>query len=265
MRSVGVYGSGFLGTVISACLADFGMPVFCCDRDAAKLEIIAHGTIPFHEKNLEEVIRRGLRTGRLVYSSELEQLVPRAQVMFFADDSVQHIEEVSLALARLMAKDGILVLATPVAVGTATKIEKVIKDNKLSITVVSHPMFLTDGCAVEDFNWPDRLIFGTSSQAAIKILKQIYNPVIMRAVPVVNTNHETAELVRQASTAFLATKISFVNELAAICDHVKADSVSLALALGLDKKIAPRCLQPGSGFGGPFTAPDMDSLEQLAQ
>lgn len=265
MRPVGVYGSGFLGTVISACLADFGMPVFCCDRDAAKLEIIAHGTIPFHEKNLEEVIRRGLRTGRLVYSSELEQLVPRAQVMFFADDSVQHIEEVSLALARLMAKDGILVLATPVAVGTATKIEKVIKDNKLSITVVSHPMFLTDGCAVEDFNWPDRLIFGTSSQAAIKILKQIYNPVIMRAVPVVNTNHETAELVRQASTAFLATKISFVNELAAICDHVKADSVSLALALGLDKKIAPRCLQPGSGFGGPFTAPDMDSLEQLAQ
>jgi len=185
--------------------------------------------------------------------------------MFFADDSVQHIEEVSLALARLMAKDGILVLATPVAVGTATKIEKVIKDNKLSITVVSHPMFLTDGCAVEDFNWPDRLIFGTSSQAAIKVLKQIYNPVIMRAVPVVNTNHETAELVRQASTAFLATKISFVNELAAICDHVKADSVSLALALGLDKKIAPRCLQPGSGFGGPFTAPDMDSLEQLAQ
>jgi UDPglucose 6-dehydrogenase len=125
-------------------------------------------------------------------------------------------------------------------------------------------VFLTDGCAVEDFNWPDRIVLGTSSSQAVLMLKQIYRPLVMRGVPVIVTNHETAELVREASTAFVATKISFINELAALCERVSADAVDLALALGLDKKIAPRCLQPGAGFGGPFVEADMDSLAQLA-
>jgi UDPglucose 6-dehydrogenase len=123
---------------------------------------------------------------------------------------------------------------------------------------------LTDGCAIEDFNWPDRLIFGTNSADAVAQLKQLYRPLVMRGVPVIVTGHSTAELVREASTAFVATKQSFINEIAALCEHVEADAVDLSLALGLDKKIAPRCFQPGNGFGGPFVENEMDSLAQLA-
>jgi UDPglucose 6-dehydrogenase len=126
-------------------------------------------------------------------------------------------------------------------------------------------MFFTNGCAVEDFNWPDRIVLGTSCNDAVQMLKQIYHPLVMRGVPVIVTNHETAELVREAATAFVATKISFINELAALCEHVNADAVNLSLALGLDKKIAPRCLQPGAGMGGRFAESDMESLAELAQ
>jgi UDPglucose 6-dehydrogenase len=126
-------------------------------------------------------------------------------------------------------------------------------------------MFFTDGCAVEDFNWPDRLILGSTSNDAVQILKQIFHPLVMRGVPVIVTNQATAELVREAATAFVATKISFINEVAALCERVNADAVNLALALGLDKKIAPRCLQPGAGMGGVFAETDMNSLAELAQ
>ena len=126
-------------------------------------------------------------------------------------------------------------------------------------------MFFTDGCAVEDFNWPDRLILGSTSNEAVQVLKQIFHPLVMRGVPVIVTNQSTAELVREAATAYVATKISFINEVAALCERVDADAVNLALALGLDKKIAPRCLQPGAGMGGVFAETDMDSLVQLAE
>jgi UDPglucose 6-dehydrogenase len=144
-------------------------------------------------------------------------------------------------------------------------LEKSLKDAGLQGTIVSQPMFFTDGCAVEDFNWPDRLILGSTSNEAVQILKQIFHPLVMRGVPVIVTNQATAELVRESATAFVATKISFINEVAALCERVGADAVNLALALGLDKKIAPRCLQPGAGMGGVFAESDMDSLAELAR
>ena len=149
--------------------------------------------------------------------------------------------------------------------GTASALEKNIKDAGLQATIVSQPMFFTDGCAVEDFNWPDRLILGSTSSEAVQMLKQIFHPLVMRGVPVIVTNQATAELVREAATAFVATKISFINEVATLCERVNADAVNLALALGLDKKIAPRCLQPGAGMGGVFAESDMDALAELAQ
>src|SRR5690348_16476823 len=202
MLPIGVYGSGFLGTVISACLADFGTPVFCCDQDADLLRARARGEVPFHEKDLQEVIRRNVRVGRLVYSTDLQKLVPNAQFMFLAQDSASEIDELAVSLARLMAKDTMLILATPVGVGTASRIERKLKDHKLNINVVSQPTFLTDGCAVEDFNWPERIILGMTSEAVVKAMKQMYRPLVMRGVPVVNMSFESAELVRQATTAF---------------------------------------------------------------
>lgn len=261
---IGVYGSGYLATVISACLADFGTPVCCCHADSSRITEVAKGDIPFFEKNLQEVIRRNVRSGRLVYSTDPEDLARKAQVIFLAEDSPQGLEELVLRMARAAGRVQVLSVVTPVRVGTTSTLEKALKAQALRSILVCQPMFFTNGCAVEDFNWPDRIILGTSSSEAVSALKQIFHPLVMRGVPVLVTNYETAELAREATTAFVATKISFINEIASLCEHVRADAVSLSLALGLDKKIAPRCLQPGAGMGGIFAETDMESLSGLA-
>ncbi len=262
---IGVYGSGYLATVISACLADFGTPVCCCHADNTQIMEVAKGNIPFFEKNLQEVIRRNVRSGRLVYSADPEDLARKAQVIFLAEDSAEGLEEVVVRLGRAAGRFQVLSVVTPGRVGSTTQLEKTLKSHGLKSLLVCQPMFFTNGCAVEDFNWPDRIILGTPSSEAVSSLKQIFHPLVMRGVPVLVTNYETAELAREATTAFVATKISFINEIASLCEHVHADAVSLSLALGLDKKIAPRCLQPGAGMGGIFAQSDMDSLTELAQ
>jgi len=262
---IGVYGAGYLGTVVSACLADFGTPVICCHPDSSHMAEIAQGSVPFHEKNLAEVIKRNVRCGRLAFSTDVESFARKAQVIFLAEDTPQNLSDLTLRIARAASKPSILSIITPAPVGAAAGIERRVKDAGLRATIVSQPMFFTPGCAVEDFNWPDRIILGTSSNEAVLVLKQIFHSLVMRGVPVIVTSHETAELVREAATAFVATKISFINELAGLCERVNADAVSLSLALGLDKKIAPRCLQPGAGMGGLFAESDMDSLAELAR
>jgi len=226
---------------------------------------MAQGNVPFHEKNLAEVIKRNVRAGRLAYSTDMESFARKVRVIFLAEDSPQHLADLAVRIARLAPKPPILSVVTPVAVGTASAVEQRLREAGLRATMVSQPVFFTPGCAVEDFNWPDRIILGTSSNDAVLVLKQIFHPLVMRGVPVIVTNHETAELVRESATAFVATKISFINELSSLCERVNADAVSLSLALGLDKKIAPRCLQPGAGMGGLFAESDMDSLAELAR
>jgi len=226
---------------------------------------MAQGNVPYHEKNLSEVIKRNVRSGRLLYSTDIESFARKAQVIFLAEDVPTHLGDLALRIARSATKPPILSIVTPVPVGSTRVIERRLKEENLRATLVSQPVFFTPGCAVEDFNWPDRIILGTASNEAVLALKQIFHPLVMRGVPVIVTNHETAELVRESATAFLATKISFINELATLCERVNADAVNLALALGLDKKIAPRCLQPGAGMGGLFAESDMESLAELAR
>ncbi len=260
-----VYGAGYLGTVLSACLADFGTPIVCCDCDRKKILSLAQGYIPFYEKNLEEIIKRNVRAGRLTYSTEIESQVERSQVIYLAQDDAEETETMALRIAQVASPGSLLLICTPTPVGTVTGITKKIRALGQGLAVVSHPLTLTEGCAVEDFNWPDRLLFGTGSPQVISTLKIIYRPLVMRGTPVIVTNPETAELVREAVTAFLATKISFINEMATLCEHVDADAVDLQLALGLDKRIAPRCLQAGVGMGGSFVGPDIANLTALAQ
>jgi UDPglucose 6-dehydrogenase len=261
---IGVYGAGYLGTVISACLADFGTPVTCCHPDSSRMVEMAQGKVPFHEKNLSEVIRRNVRSGRLAYSTDVESFARKAGVIFLAEDTPQHLADLVLRIAKAVSKPPILSIVTPVSVGTGTALEKKVSEAGLKATIVSQPMFFTAGCAVEDFNWPDRIVLGTSANDAVLAIKQIFHPLVMRGVPVIVTNHETAELVRESATAFVAAKISFINELAGLCELVNGDAVHLSLALGLDKKIGPRCLQAGAGMGGLFAQSDMDSLARLA-
>ncbi len=262
---IGVYGAGYLGTVISACLADFGTPVTCCHPDSSRMVEMAQGKVPFHEKNLSEVIKRSVRSGRLAYSTDIESFARKSSVIFLAEDTSQHLPDLVLRIAKSVSKPPILSVVTPVPVGTGAALEKRVQDAGLKAIIVSQPMFFTAGCAVEDFNWPDRIILGTHSADAVASIKHIFHPLVMRGVPVIVTNHATAELVREAATAFVATKIAFINELAGLCERVHGDAVHLSLALGLDKKIGPRCLQAGAVMGGLFAQSDMDSLASLAQ
>ncbi|MCU1271368.1 MAG: UDP-glucose/GDP-mannose dehydrogenase [Acidobacteriaceae bacterium] len=262
---IGVYGAGYLGTVTSACLADFGTPVTCCHPDSSLMVEMAQGKVPFHEKNLSEVIKRSVRSGRLAYSTDVDSFARKCGVIFLAEDTPQHLPELVIRIAKVAPKPPILSIVTPVSVGTGAALEKRLQEAGLKAIVVSQPIFFTAGCAVEDFNWPDRIILGTSSNDAVLSIKQIFHPVVMRGVPVIVTNHATAELAREAATAFVATKISFINELAGLCERVNGDAVHLSLALGLDKKIGPRCLQAGASMGGLFAQSDMDALATLAQ
>ena len=148
----------------------------------------------------------------------------------------QHIADLPLRIAESLYVFPIMAIVTPVSVGTASAIEQRLKDTQARATIVSQPVFFTPGCAVEDFNWPDRILLGTSSNEAVLLVKQIFHPLVMRGVPVIVTNHETAELAREAATAFVATKISFINELSSLCEHVGADAMNLSLALGLGQK-----------------------------
>ena len=262
---IGVYGAGYLGTVISACLADFGTPVTCCHPDSSRMVEMAQGKVPFHEKNLSEVIKRNVRSGRLAYSTDVESFARKSAVIFLAEDTAQHLPDLVIRIAKSVSKPPILSIATPVSVGTGEALEKKVAEAGAKATIVSQPMFFTAGCAVEDFNWPDRIILGTNSNEAVLAIKQIFHPLVMRGVPVIVTNHATAELVRESATAFVAAKISFINELAGLCERVNGDAVHLSLALGLDKKIGPRCLQAGAAMGGLFAQADMDSLANLAE
>jgi UDPglucose 6-dehydrogenase len=262
---IGVYGAGYLGTVISACLADFGTPVTCCHPDSSRMVEMAQGKVPFHEKNLSEVIKRNVRSGRLAYSTDVESFARKSGVIFLAEDTPQHLPDLALRISKAVSKPPILSIVTPVSVGTGEALEKKIQEAGLKAIIVSQPMFFTAGCAVEDFNWPDRIILGTNSNDAVLAIKQIFHSLVMRGVPVIVTNHATAELVRESATAFVAAKISFINELAGLCERVNGDAVHLSLALGLDKKIGPRCLQAGAAMGGLFAQSDMDSLARLAE
>src|ERR1035437_9866080 len=204
--NLGVYGSGYLGTVISACLADLGMPVTCYDADTLLVLENAQGSLRFHEKNLKEIIRRNVRAGRLMYTTEMESIARRAGAIFIAQDDANDLDRIVLDLAAVAAQQAVFVITTPTPVGTAHRIEEEMRHRGYKQHVVTQPMFLTDGCAVEDFNWPDRLVLGANSNDAVDVLKQIFRPIVMRGVPVIVTSHETAELVREASTAFVATK-----------------------------------------------------------
>src|SRR5207249_11180817 len=201
----------------------------------------------------------------LAYSTDVESFARKSGVIFLAEDTPQHLPDLALRISKAVAKPPILCIVTPVSVGTGEALEKKIHDAGLKAVIVSQPMFFTAGCAVEDFNSPDRIILGSNSNDAVQAIKQIFHPLVMRGVPVIVTNHATAELVRESATAFVAAKISFINELAGLCERVNGDAVHLSLALGLDKKIGPRCLQAGAAMGGLFAQSDMDALAGLAQ
>lgn len=274
---IAVIGTGYVGLVVGAGLADFGMKVTCVDKDVEKIEFLKKGLVPFYEPGLEELIKKNLKAGRLRFTHKLEEAVKNSLVIFIcvgtppnSDGSVDlsQIKEVALALAETIDEYKVIVTKSTVPVGTNRWIKSLIdthKKAKVEVDLISNPEFLREGSAVEDFMHPDRVIIGGESSYALAIIKDIYRPLYLAETPFIITNLETAELIKYASNAFLALKISFINEVANFCEKVGADVTVVAKGIGLDPRIGSKFLNPGPGFGGSCLPKDVKALVHQGQ
>jgi len=257
-----IIGTGYVGLVSGAGLADFGMQVICVDKDADRIQGLNRGEIPFYEPGLEELVERNVKNGRLTFTTDLKMAVENSLVIFIAvgtpDDGqgktdLSQVEDVAKRLAEAIDEYKVIVMKSTVPVGTNRWFKEMIQANlkkDITVDVVSNPEFLREGSAIEDFMRPNRVVLGSDSAQALAIVKDIYRALYLIEAPFVSTNLETAELIKYASNAFLATKISFINEVANICEKVGADVHDVARAMGLDKRIGPKFLHSGPGYGG---------------
>ena len=255
-------GTGYVGLVSGAGLADFGMQVICVDIDTDRIHGLNRGEIPFYEPGLEELVERNVKNGRLSFTTDLKMAVENSLVIFVAvgtpDDGqgktdLSQVEDVAKRLAQAIDDYKVIVIKSTVPVGTNRRFKEMIQANlkkDIAVDVVSNPEFLREGSAIEDFMRPNRVVLGSDSAQALAIVKDIYRVLYLIEAPFVSTNLETAELIKYASNAFLATKISFINEVANICEKVGADVHDVARAMGLDKRIGPKFLHSGPGYGG---------------
>jgi UDPglucose 6-dehydrogenase len=271
-----VVGVGYVGLVTAACFAEFGIDVTCVDCDAGKIDQLQNGVVPIFEPGLEELVRKNLREGRLHFTTDLKGGVDHALAIFLAvgtppqgDGSadLRFVEAVAREVAEAM--DGYKVICTKstVPVGTGERVAEIIRTHQpreIAFDVVSNPEFLREGSAIEDFMRPNRVVIGASSEQAIAIMKDLYRPLYLIETPFLITDVETAELVKYASNAFLATKISFINEIAQLCEAVGVDVHVVAKGMGLDSRIGPKFLHAGAGFGGSCFPKDSKALIQMA-
>lgn len=272
-----VVGTGYVGLVTGAALADFGLNVSCVDRDVQKIETLSSGRMPFYETGLEELVNRNLRNQRLTFSTDLETAVRESLTVFIAvgtpdlpdgTPDLSQVNSVVTTLAKCVEDYKVIVTKSTVPVGTARRIQELLatkQKRSIKFDVVSNPEFLREGSAVEDFLRPNRVVIGADSEKAAAIVKDIYSPLYLNETPFVITSLETAELIKYACNAFLATKISFVNEIANLCEQVGADIHQVARAMGLDKRIGPEFLHPGPGFGGSCFPKDLVALARIGR
>ncbi len=272
-----VIGSGYVGLVTGACFAEFGLSVTCVDKDEDKIKCLKAGKTPIYEPGLEELIQRNTKQGRLVFTTNVEESVKAALVIFIAvgtppkqsgESDLKYIKEVARQIAITMDGYKVIVTKSTVPVGTGKMISEIVKKNqksKINFDIASNPEFLREGSAIEDFLRPNRVVIGTSSDQAVAILKDLYRPLYLIESPFVVTNVETAEMIKYASNAFLATKISFINEIANLCEKVGADVHLVSRGMGLDKRIGAKFLHPGPGFGGSCFPKDTRALAQIAK
>ncbi|MGD9141661.1 MAG: UDP-glucose/GDP-mannose dehydrogenase family protein [bacterium] len=277
MVNVCVVGTGYVGLVTGACLADFGNTVRCIDIDEAKIEKLKRGEMTFYEPGLQEIVKRNIDRGRLTFSTDINCGIEDSTVVFVAVGTpmgadgkadLRYVEMVAKSVAENLNDYKVIVLKSTVPAGTSAVVERVIKENATSdhdFDVVSNPEFLREGSAVEDFMQPDRIVIGAPSERAMEVMAEIYRPLILQDKPVVMTDVNTAQMIKYASNAFLATKISFINEIANLCEQFKADVSVVAKAMGLDSRIGSRFLKAGAGYGGSCFPKDTRALVKTAE
>ena len=274
---ISVIGTGYVGLVTGACFAEFGVNVLCMDNDDKRIARLEKGEVPFYEPGLTELVAKGIGHGRLNFTAELTRAVDHGEVIFIAvgtpprkDGSadLSFVEEVGRGIAGKMASYKVIATKSTVPVGTGSLLHKVItstQTKKIAFDVVSNPEFLREGSAIEDFMRPNRVVIGSDSERAVALMKDLYRPLYLIETPFVVTDVPTAEMVKYASNAFLATKISFINEIATLCERVGADVQTVAKGMGLDQRIGSKFLHAGPGFGGSCFPKDLAALVQMGE
>jgi UDPglucose 6-dehydrogenase len=276
MTKICMIGTGYVGLVSGACLADFGHTVTCVDIDAARIEALERGEIPIYEPGLKEVVANNVAGERLSFTTDLAGAVRDAEVVFIAvgtpaqDDGgtdLRYVFGAAQDVAKNLSGYTVVVQKSTAPAGTARKIAAVIAEHKPKNTefdIVSNPEFLREGSAVDDFRRPDRVVVGVESDRARETMKQVYRPLYLLETPIVSTTLESAEMIKYASNSFLATKISFINEMARICELVGASIDEVAKGMGLDGRIGKKFLHAGIGYGGSCLPKDVASLIHVA-
>ena len=269
-------GTGYVGLVTGACLADLGMDVTCVDKDESKITLLKKGVSPIYEPGLEELIHKNEKARRLHFTGDLAESIKRCLVIFIAvgtppkedgSPDLSFIFAVAEAISANMNGYKVVVTKSTVPTGTGAQIEEILRRNpgRHGFSIVSNPEFLREGSAIEDFMRPDRIIVGSRDEQAVAIVKDVYSPLVQAGVPFVVSNVESAELIKYASNGFLALKITFINEIAAMCERMGADVKDVARGMGLDKRIGPQFLLPGPGYGGSCFPKDSSGVVDLAR
>ena len=268
---VAMIGSGYVGLVSGACFAELGHRVTCVDKDAAKIAALRKGVMPIYEPGLAELVAKNVREGRLAFTTATADGVKDAAAVFIAVGTpsrpadgladLTYVYQAAREIAAAVRDDTVIVTKSTVPVGTGDEIERIVADNRpgADISVVSNPEFLREGAAIEDFMKPDRVVIGTDEPRAREIMGELYSPLADKA-PILFTARRGAELIKYAANAFLATKITFINEIADLCEQAEADVAEVAKGIGLDHRIGPKFLNAGPGYGGSCFPKDLLAL-----
>lgn len=274
---IAVIGTGYVGLVTGACFAEFGVEVTCVDVDKNKIDRLNNGEIPIYEPGLDQIVEKNIKAGRLHFTTEIKTAVENALVVFLAvgtppkDDGspdMSYYQQAAKDIAQSMNGYKVLVTKSTVPVGTGKWLRGFVQKHQTTKTnfgVASNPEFLREGAAIEDFMHPDRVVIGSNEEDAIAIMKDLYRPLYLIETPIVITSLEAAELTKYAANAFLATKISFINEIANLCDKIGCDVHEVSRGMGMDKRIGTKFLHPGPGFGGSCFPKDTRALSTVAK
>ncbi len=274
---VAMIGTGYVGLVSGACFADFGHEVVCVDKDKEKIAALTRGEVPIYEPGLNDVVAINARAGRLKFTTELSGAVAEADAVFiavgtpsrrgdgFAD--LSFVYDAAREIARALDGFTVVITKSTVPVGTGDEVERIIRETRpdADCTVVSNPEFLREGAAIRDFKLPDRIVIGTTDTRARELMSELYRPLYLNRSPILFTGRRTAELIKYAANAFLATKITFINEIADLAEKVGADVQEVARGIGLDNRIGSKFLHAGPGYGGSCFPKDTVALIKTAQ
>ncbi len=275
--NVVMIGTGYVGLVSGTCFAEFGASVVCVDVDEEKIRRLKEGEIPIYEPGLDELVGSNVSAGRLSFTTDLASAVPQADLVFIAVGTpsrrgdgyadLSYVYAAAKELAPHLSGYTVIVDKSTVPVGTARNVERIIREQnpQADFDVASNPEFLREGAAIGDFMRPDRVVIGVESVRAEKLLRELYRPLNLIEAPILATNLESAELIKYASNAFLATKISFINEISMLCEAVGADVHAVARGMGMDKRIGNKFLHAGPGYGGSCFPKDTQALVRIAQ